>query len=111
MTKIAAAVILTAVLTGCTNSVPTASRDQLVKFQPGKTNETEVIGALGKPLETVTEADGTKIDQYPLNAGTASFMPSFLGGSDSISYDMVSLSFAPNGILKSVAGAGAAEQQ
>ena len=110
MTKIAAALILTAVLTGCSNSVPTASRDQMDKFQPGKTNETEVIGALGKPLETVTEADGTKIDQYPLNASTASFVPSFLGGSDSTSYDMVSFSFGANGVLKSVSSGAAGAQ-
>ena len=66
MLRPAAALTIAVLLTGCSGpSVNLISADQISKFQVGKTNETEIVGALGKPIEIISEANGTKIDQYP----------------------------------------------
>lgn len=85
------------------------SSDQLSKFTPGKTNETEIVGVLGKPLETIVEANGTKIEQYPYAVGASggsSFVPDWLGGSSPASYRMVSFVYGSGGVLKSIDGTG-----
>jgi hypothetical protein len=109
MLRPAAALTIAALLTGCSGaSVNLISADQISKFQVGKTNETEIVGALGKPIEIISEADGTKIDQYPyggMATSSGGIMPSFLtGGSMPASYSMVSFSFGSNGVLKAVDG-------
>ena len=95
-------------LAGCSSSVDLVSSDQVSKFTPGKTNETEVVGELGKPLETISEADGTKIEQYALSAGATggSIVPEWLGGSGVSSYRMVSFVYQRDGTLKEIRGAG-----
>ena len=98
------AAILT--LTACSNSVDLVSPDKVSGFKPGTTNQTEVVATLGKPIHTITEADGTKIDQYPYGGGASgggSFWPSFLGGSDTPGrYGMVSFFYGGGGVLKDV---------
>ncbi|HLG90252.1 MAG TPA: hypothetical protein VKZ79_24035 [Alphaproteobacteria bacterium] len=95
-------------LAGCSSSVDLVSSDQVSKFTPGKTNETEVAGELGKPLETITEADGTKIEQYAFSGGATggSIVPEWLGGSSASSYHMVSFVYGAGGVLKEIRGAG-----
>ena len=96
------------VLAGCSDSVDLVSSDQVSKFTPGKTNETEVVGVLGKPLETIAEADGTKIEQYAYGQGATggSIMPDWLGGSSASSYRMVSFVYGSGGVLKEIKGSG-----
>lgn len=97
-----------AFLSGCSSSANLVTADQIAKFTPGKTNETEIVAELGKPLHSVTEADGTKIEQYPSAVGASggSMMPGFLGGSSATSYDMVSFTYGSGGVLKAVNGVG-----
>ena len=107
MLRPAAATVLTALLllTACTgNSVTLVSADQIGQFKTGSTNQTEVIATLGKPLHTITEADGTKIDQYPTQAGSSggSMIPDWLGGGAPESYGMVSFMYGAGGTLKDV---------
>lgn len=97
-----------AFLAGCSSSVDLVSSGDLSRFTPGRTNEIEVVGELGKPLETITEADGTKIEQYAYSAGATggSIVPEFLGGSGASSYRMVSFVYEKGGTLKEIRGAG-----
>ena len=109
MKRYLAALAGIALLAGCSSSVEMVSADQVSKFTPGKTNETEVVALLGKPLETVVEADGTKIEQYPSSIGASggsSIIPDWLGGSSAASYRMVSFNYGSGGVLKSIGGAG-----
>lgn len=94
-------------LTACSNSATMVEPDKIAGFEPGKTNQTEIVAALGKPLETISLPDGTKIDQYPYahGQGGSGIMPSFLGGSDHPStYGMISFSYGPSGVLKEISG-------
>lgn len=98
-----------ALLAGCSGSIELVSSDQISKFSPGKTNETEVVGELGKPMETITEADGTKIEQYPYAVGASggsSVIPDWLGGGSPASYRMVNFVYGSGGVLKEITGAG-----
>ena len=98
----------TLVLTGCGDDVNLISSDKISGFKPGTTNQTEVVAALGKPLHTIQEADGTKIDQYPAEAGAKSgsgMIPDWLGGSSTGgAYNMISFEYTPGGILKDIQG-------
>ncbi len=104
------AIALTTIgLAGCSTSVTLVTPEQVGQFQAGKTNQTEVVAALGKPLHTVQEADGTKIDQYPYAGGasgaSSSIIPDFLGGSSSAGdYRMVDFFYGPGGVLKDIGG-------
>ncbi len=94
-------------LAACSDAtVNLISADKIAKFKPDTSNQTEVTATLGKPLHTITKADGTKIDQYPTEAGATGgggIIPSWLGGSDTPeSYGMVSFIYSPGGILKDV---------
>jgi hypothetical protein len=95
-------------LTACGSSANLISADKISNFKPGSTNQTEVVAALGKPIHTIQEADGTKIDQYPAEAGAKSgsgFIPDWLGGtSTGGAYNMISFEYTPGGILKDVNG-------
>jgi hypothetical protein len=95
-------------LTGCGDSAKLISSDEISGFKPGSTNQTEVVAALGKPIHTIQEADGTKIDQYPASAGAKSgsgILPDWLGGtSTGGAYNMISFEYTPGGILKDVHG-------
>ena len=66
-------------LAGCSDSVTMVTADQLTKFVPGKTDETQIIASLGKPLHVVMEADGSKIDQYAFGNSGGSILPSWIG--------------------------------
>ena len=104
-TKIATAFALTLLLAGCSSSVDMVSADKVATFKPGSTNQAEIVAELGKATHTITEADGTKIDQYPYAGSSSggSIVPGFLGGSSSPnSYGMVSFKYGPGGVLKSV---------
>jgi len=105
-TKIATALALTLLLAGCSSSVDLVSPDKIAAFKPGTTSQAEIAAALGKPTHTIIEADGSKIDQYPYAgsaSGGGSIVPGFLGGSSSPgSYGMVSFTYGPGGVLKSV---------
>ena len=96
-----------ALVSACSNSdLKLITPAKIAKFEPGKTNETEIVGQLGKPLQTITEADGTKIAQYGYQGETG-----FLGGTFSSapsSYGMVSFSYGPNGVLKAIDAANRA---
>src|SRR5436305_1520611 len=96
-------------LTGCGTDVNLISSDKISGFKPGSTNQTEVVAALGKPLHTIQEADGTKIDQYPAESGAKSgtgMIPDWLGGtSTGGAYNMISFEYSPGGILKDINGA------
>ena len=84
MLRHAAALTALLLLTACGSDVNLISADKVSGFKPGTTNQTEVVAALGKPLHTIQEADGTKIDQYPAEAGSKSgsgFWPEWIGGS------------------------------
>jgi hypothetical protein len=77
----------------------------LAQFKTGSTNQTEVVAALGKPLHTIVEANGLKIDQYGAEAGSSggdSLVPSWLVGGSPQSYKMVSFEYSQNGTLKSI---------
>lgn len=95
-------------LTGCGTDVNLISSDKVSSFTPGTTNQTEVVAALGKPLHTIQEADGTKIDQYPAETGAKSgtdMIPDWLGGtSTGGAYNMISFEYTPGGILKDIQG-------
>jgi len=106
----AAALAAIVLLSGCSSSADLVSASQVGKFTPGKTNETEVIAELGKPVHSINDADGTKIDQYPYEGGASggSIIPGFLGGSQASTYGMVSFRYGPGGVLKEIIGAGAA---
>jgi hypothetical protein len=89
----------------CTdNSVTLVSSDKIAAFKAGSTNQTEVVATLGKPLHTIIEADGTKIDQYPTEAGASggSIIPDWLGGGAPQSYGMVSFLYGSGGTLKDI---------
>jgi hypothetical protein len=98
-------------LVGCSDDVTLIKADQVAGFEPGKTNQTEVVAALGKPLHTITEADGVKIDQYACAGGATaasdSIIPDFLGGGPSSAggYRMVDFYYGPGGVLKEIGGA------
>jgi hypothetical protein len=108
MLRYVAALGLMLVLAGCSDSITMVTQDQISGFKPGTTNQTEVQAALGKPYHTVTEADGTKIDQYPYEVGASgggSIIPSFLGGdSTPQNYRMISFSYGAGGVLKDIKG-------
>jgi hypothetical protein len=108
MKNYAAALVAVVLLGGCSSSTELITADQIGKFTPGKTNETEVVAELGKPLHTITDADGTKIDQYASDSGASggSILPSFLGGSHASSYGMVSFRYGAGGVLKDIIGSG-----
>ncbi len=95
-------------LTGCGDSAKLISADEISGFKPGTTNQTEVVAALGKPIHTIQEADGTRIDQYPASAGATSgsgMVPDWLGGtSTGGAYSMISFEYTPGGILKDIHG-------
>jgi hypothetical protein len=95
-------------LAGCGDSPNLISADKISNFKPGSTNQTEVVAALGKPIHTIQEADGTKIDQYPAEAGAKSgsgIVPEWLGGtSTGGAYNMISFEYTPGGILKDING-------
>jgi hypothetical protein len=105
------AIALTIGLAGCSGGVTLVKPEQVADFQPGKTNQTEVVAALGKPLHTVSEADGTKIDQYAFatgaTSGSDSIWPDFLGGGDSTGggYRMIDFYYGSGGVLKQIGGA------
>ena len=94
------------VLVACNdNSVKLVSADELAKFKVGSTNQTEVIAELGKPLHTIVEANGLKVDQYGADAGSSggdSFLPGFLVGGAPQSYKMISFEYSANGTLKEI---------
>jgi hypothetical protein len=96
------------VLAGCSNSdLKMITADKIAGFQPGKTNETEIVGQLGKPLETIMEADGTKIAQYAYRGDSG-----FLGGTFSSgpsNYGMVSFHYGANGLLTAINETGGAK--
>jgi len=108
MLRHAAALTALLLLTACGNDVNLISADKVSGFKPGTTNQTEVVAALGKPLHTIQEADGTKIDQYPAEAGAKSgtgMIPDWLGGtSTGGAYNMISFEYTPGGILKDIQG-------
>ncbi|HTJ63610.1 MAG TPA: hypothetical protein VL899_07345 [Alphaproteobacteria bacterium] len=94
-------------LAGCSDaSVNLISADKIAMFKPGASTQAEVNANLGKPLHSIQKADGTKIDQYPAEAGAAGgsgLFPSWMGGSDTPeSYTMVSFIYSPGGNLKDV---------
>jgi hypothetical protein len=93
-------------IAGCSSSVDLVTPDKIADFKPGTTNQTEIAATLGKPVHTITEADGTKIDQYAYAGGASSggsIVPDFLGGSSAPNrYGMVSFAYGPGGVLKSV---------
>jgi hypothetical protein len=92
-------------LGACTdNSATLISADKIAQFKVGTANQTEVVANLGKPLHTITEADGSKIDQYPTEAGATggSFLPDWLGGGGPTRYGMVSFTYNAGGTLKDV---------
>src|SRR5579859_7654096 len=72
MFRHAAALTALLLLTACGDSAKLISADAISNFKPGSTNQTEVVAALGKPIHTIQEADGTKIDQYPASEGAKS---------------------------------------
>jgi hypothetical protein len=88
------------------NSVKLVSADQLAQFKPGTTNQTEVVAALGKPLHTIVEANGLKVDQYGAEEGSSSnsgmLMPGFLVGGSPQNYKMISFEYTSNGTLKEI---------
>lgn len=89
----------------CTDNSPTLiSADKISMFKTGTSNQTEVVATLGKPIHTISEADGSKIDQYPTEAGAigGSFMPEWLGGGAPTRYGMVSFTYGAGGVLKDV---------
>ena len=103
MPRHATALTLALFLLGCSDPIQIVSPGQIESFEVGKTNQTEIAAALGKPSHTIVEADGTKIDQYPYAGGASSsgFLPELMGGSAHPNrYGMVSFSYAPNGTLK-----------
>ncbi len=105
MPRHAAALTLALLLLGCSDPIQIVSPSQIESFQVGKTNQTEIAAALGKPSHTILEADGTKIDQYPYAGGASSsgFLPEFVGGSAHPDrYGMVSFSYSGNGTLKAL---------
>jgi hypothetical protein len=106
MIRHAAALTALLLLTACSDSVKLISADAISGFKTGTTNQTEVVAALGKPIHTIQEADGTKIDQYPAEAGAKSgggIVPDWLGGSDTGgAYAMISFEYTPGGILKDI---------
>ena len=105
MLRPAAILTLTLLLAGCSDSVTMISQDKIAAFKPGTTSQAEVAAALGKPVHTIVEADGTKIDQYPFDngKGSGSIVPSYVGGSSTPdSYGMVSFTFGATGILKTI---------
>jgi hypothetical protein len=104
-TVLALSALLT--LAACSDaSVNLISADKIAMFKPGGSTQTEVTANLGKPLHSIQKADGTKIDQYPAEAGAKGgegFIPSWLGGSDTPeSYTMVNFIYSPGGTLKDV---------
>ena len=109
MVRYLAALTATLLLAACSDSVSLVSADAVGKFTPGKTNETEVVGELGKPLETITEADGSTIEQYAYGPGASGGLiwPDWLGGSGPNAYRMVSFVYAPGVTLKEITGANA----
>lgn len=106
MSRLTAALLTMLFVAGCSDSVTLVTASEIDAFKPGSTNQTEVIATLGKPYHTITEADGTKVDQYPYAGGATGggIMPSFLGGSSASSYRMVSFVYGAGGVLKSVDG-------
>jgi len=108
MLRHAAVLTTLLLLTACGSDVTLISADKVSSFKPGSTNQTEVVAALGKPLHTIQEADGTKIDQYPAEAGAkagSGFVPEWLGGtSTGGAYNMISFEYSPGGILKDIQG-------
>ena len=108
MIRHAAALTALLLLTACADSAKLISADATKDFKTGSTNQTEVVAALGKPIHTIQEADGTKIDQYPAEAGAKSgsgFWPEWIGGtSTGGAYNMISFEYTPGGILKDVHG-------
>jgi hypothetical protein len=106
MIRHAAALTALLLLTACSDSVTLINPDATTGFKAGSTNQTEVVAALGKPLHTVQEADGTRIDQYPSAAGATSgdsIIPDWLGGeSTGGAYAMISFEYTPGGILKDI---------
>ena len=106
MFRHAAAVTALLLMTACSDSAKLISADAVSGFKPGTTNQTEVVAALGKPMHTIVEADGTKIDQYPAEAGAQSgsgFLPEWMGGeSTGGAYSMLSFEYSAGGILKDV---------
>jgi hypothetical protein len=103
MIRHAAALTALLLLTACSDSAKLISADG---FKPGSTNQTEVVAALGKPIHTIEEADGSKIDQYPAEAGSTSgsgIWPEWIGGtSTGGAYAMISFEYTPGGILKDI---------
>jgi hypothetical protein len=93
-------------LCACSSGPTLVTADKIAGFKPGSTNQTEIVAALGKPTHTITEADGTKIDQYPYAGGAVgggSILPSFMSvDSTPDKYGMVSFSYGAGGVLKSV---------
>lgn len=93
-------------LCACSSSPDLVTPDKIAGFKTGSTNQTEIVAALGKPIHTISEADGTKIDQYPYAGGATgggSIIPSFLGGGSAPDkYGMVSFSYGAGGVLKAV---------
>ena len=108
MLRHAAVLTFLMALTACGDDVNLISSDKISGFKPGSTNQTEVVAALGKPIHTIQEADGTKIDQYPAEAGAKSgsgMIPDWLGGtSTGGAYSMISFESSPGGILKDIHG-------
>jgi hypothetical protein len=106
MFRHAAALTALLLLTACSDSATLIGVDQVSAFKPGTTNQTEVVAALGKPMHTITEADGTKIDQYPSEVGAKSgsgFVPNWMGGeSTGGAYAMISFEYSAGGILKDI---------
>ncbi len=103
-----AALAIMLFLAACSDSPVMVEPDKIAGFEPGKTNQTEVVAALGKPLEIISQADGTKIDQYPYAHGQSGsgIVPGFLGGSEHPStYGMISFTYGPSGVLKAIDGA------
>jgi len=92
-------------LSACTDNTPNLiAADKIAQFKTDSSNQTEVVATLGKPLHTISEADGSKIDQYPTEAGASggSFWPDWLGGGAPTRYGMVSFTYNAGGVLKDV---------
>jgi hypothetical protein len=106
MIRHAAALTALLLLTACSDSAKLISADATSGFKAGSTNQTEVVAALGKPMHTIIEADGTKIDQYPSEVGAKSgsgMIPEWMGGtSTGGAYAMISFEYTAGGILKDV---------
>jgi hypothetical protein len=106
MLRQTAAATVFLLLCACSNAPDLVTPDKIATFKPGSTNQTEIVAALGKPTHTITEADGTKIDQYPYAGGASgggSIIPSFMGGgSTPDKYGMVSFSYGAGGVLTAV---------